>query len=122
MEIVNILNEVIQDNASAVSVENMRQQVEELSWGVQYNNLRSLVIDLQDKLEEMPPKNIHSRILDSRDCSLLVEDEVNPGRKSPTQSSTSRERDIVRKGIERLEKQIVQLIGIFISREQVNIA
>ena len=31
MEIVNILNEVIQDNAPAVSVENMRQQVEELS-------------------------------------------------------------------------------------------
>ena len=34
----------------------------------------------------------------------------------------SRERDVVRKGIERLEKQITQLISVFISREQVYIA
>ena len=36
--------------------------------------------------------------------------------------SSSQEREIVKKGIERLEKQILQLIGVFISQDQVNIA
>ena len=37
-------------------------------------------------------------------------------------NSTSREREVVRKGIERMEKQITQLISVVISREQVDIA
>ena len=37
-------------------------------------------------------------------------------------AATSRERDIVRKGIERLERQIFQLIGATISKDQENIA
>ena len=36
--------------------------------------------------------------------------------------ATNRERDIGRKGIERLEKQISQLIGSTITNDQVNIA
>ena len=78
--------------------------------------------DLQDKLDVMPPQNTSSRILDPRDCSPLVEGELNSCRSSPTASSTSRERKIVRKGIERLEKQILQLVGVSISQDQVNIA
>ena len=35
MEIVNSLNEIIQESAPSVAVEKMRQQVQELSWGIQ---------------------------------------------------------------------------------------
>ena len=38
---------------------------------------------------------------------------------SPKSNHTDREREVVRKGIERMEKQIIQLISVFISREQV---
>ena len=34
----------------------------------------------------------------------------------------AREREIVKKGIERLEKQILQYISIYISRDQIDIA
>ena len=37
-------------------------------------------------------------------------------------NATSRERAVVRKGIERIEKQIAQLIRVVVSREQVDIA
>ena len=36
--------------------------------------------------------------------------------------STNRERDIVRKSIERVERQISQLIGAVISKDHVNIS
>ena len=41
---------------------------------------------------------------------------------SPKSNPISREREVFRKGIERMEKQIKQLINVFISREQVDIA
>ena len=44
------------------------------------------------------------------------------GLRSPRENSSSRERKIVKKGIERLVKQILQLIGVFISRDLVSIA
>ena len=41
----------------------------------------------------------------------------------PSQNdSCSREREIVKKGIERLEKQIPQSINVLIPRDQINIA
>ena len=40
---------------------------------------------------------------------------------SLSSNPTSREREVVRKGIERMEKQISQLISIFISQEKVDI-
>ena len=56
---------------------------------------------------------------------LEVSDTPPPGesrsldRGSPKPNHTDRERKVVRKGIERMEKQIIQLISVFISREQV---
>ena len=127
MGIVISLYEVIQDNSPAVSVENMRQQVEEISRGVQFDrraadNLKSLVINLQDKLDEILLQNISSRTLESREGSILHKEEIISGRKYPSPTASGRERDIVKKCIERLEKQILQLIGVVISREQINIA
>ena len=46
---------------------------------------------------------------------------INSDQGSPRSNSTSRERDIVKKGIKRLEKQILQLISVLISGEQVDI-
>ena len=40
---------------------------------------------------------------------------------SPSSTPTSREREVARKGIERMEKQISQLISVFISQEHVDI-
>ena len=41
---------------------------------------------------------------------------------SPRSNTTCREREVVRKGIERIQKQISQLISRHISQEQVDIA
>ena len=40
---------------------------------------------------------------------------------SPRSDTTCREREVVRKGIERMQKQISQLISVHISQEQVDI-
>ena len=56
-----------------------------------------------------------------RDYSLYVE-VGGAAQESRRLNSTSREREVVMKGIERMEKQIKQLINVFISREQVDIA
>ena len=44
------------------------------------------------------------------------------GFRSPQANLSSREREIIKKGFERLEKQILQLINVSVSRDQVNIA
>ena len=56
-----------------------------------------------------------------RDFSL-IDGVIHSNRGSPKFNSMLRERDIVKKGIERLAKQILQLIGVLISRDQVDIA
>ena len=119
MEIVNSLTEIIQESAPLVVGEIMRQQVKELSQGIQCdqqasNYLRSLVIDLQDKLDVIPLQSISSVSLAPRDCSPQAGDGQSSGLRSPHANSSSREREIVRKGINRLEKQILQLICVFI--------
>ena len=57
----------------------------------------------------------------SREDLLAQDQEFQDGCVS-TLDSTNRERDIVCKGIERIERQISQLIGAVISKDQVNIA
>ena len=42
--------------------------------------------------------------------------------RSAQRDARSREREIVRKGIERLEKQILQCINVYIPKDQINIA
>ena len=126
MEIVNSLNEIIQESAPSVAVEIMRQQVEELSRGIQCDReasetLRGMAVDLQDKLDSASPQGTNFLNIDARDCSPQIVDGQSSGLRSPQGNPSSREREIVKKGIERLEKQILQLINVFISLDQVNI-
>ena len=120
------LQEIIQDNSAASSVENMRLQVEEMSRDVIHdrsitNNLRSMVLDLQEKLDEVPMRNSTSCPMGSREDLLAQDQEFQDGCVS-TLDSTNRERDVVHKGIERMERKISQLIGAVISKDQVNMA
>ena len=80
------------------------------------------MVDLQDKLDVVSTQGTSYVYLDPRDCSPQDRDGQSFRLKSSQVSSSSREREIFKKGIERLEKHILQLIGVFISRNQVNIA
>ena len=80
-----------------------------------------MVFNLQDKLEEFPRQTITPSLAGSREDVSHRDGNAQSG--SSTESeSINLERDIVRKGIERLEKQIFQLIGPTISKDQVDIA
>ena len=72
VDIVSSLQEIIKDNSAASSVESMRAQVEEMSRDVIHDrsitsNLRSMVLDLQEKLDEVPMINISPSLMDSRE-------------------------------------------------------
>ena len=115
MKIVNSLNEIIQEGASPIGVEVM-QQVQELSQGIQNDGqathqLRDLVVDLQEKFDSVSPQGINSSNIAQRDFSPQTVDGQISGLRSPQANP-----------IERLEKQILQLINVFISLDQVNIA
>ena len=125
-DIVNSLQELIQDTSAASSVEDLRLQVEEISQEVldersRTNLLRSMVLNLQDKLEELPRQTSASSLIGSRE-DLSHQDGNVQGNSAIDSETINLERDIVRKGIERLEKQISQLIGSTISKDQVDIA
>ena len=126
MEIQNSLNEVIQDNSPAATMESVRQRVEELVQGVRFDcqaadHVRSVVIDLQEKLCITNFVNFNSRTPEVRDSSPQIR-EMNQDQGSPTSNPASRQREIVRMWIKRLEKQILQLISVRISHDQVGIA
>ena len=80
-----------------------------------------MVLNLQDKLEELPRQNSASSPMGSRE-DLSHQDGNVQGSNTIDSETTNLERDIVRKGIERLEKQISQLIESAISKDQVDIA
>ena len=79
-------------------------------------------MDLQDKMNSVSPQGANSFNTDPRGCSPHTVDGQISGLRSPQANPSSLEREIIKKGIERLEKQILQLINVFISRDQVNIA
>ena len=126
VEVINSLQELIQDTSAASSVKDLRLQVEEISLEVhdersRTNLLRSMVFNLQDKLEEFPKPSSSSSLFGSREDISHQDDNVQGSRSTESESSNL-EREIVRKGIERLEKQISQLIEPVISKDQVDIA
>ena len=79
-------------------------------------------MDLQDNLDFVSPQGTNSLNLDPRDCSPHAVDGQISGLRSSQTNPSSREREIVKKGIEKLENQILQLINEFIFQDQVNIA
>ena len=122
-DVMNSIQELIQDTSAASSVKDLRLQVEEISLEVldessRTNLLRSMVFNLQDKLEEFPKQTSTSSLADSRED--ISHRDGNVQSSSSTESeSINLQRDFVRKGIERLEKQISQLIEPTISKDQV---
>ena len=79
-------------------------------------------MDLQEKLHSASPEGMRSSNVIPSDFSPQALDGHISGLRSSQTNQSSREREIVKKGIERLEKQTLQLINVFISRDQVNIA
>ena len=76
--------------------------------------MRSSIIQLQDRVDN---QSINS--FEMRDQTVYSIGGASQG--SSRSNATCREREIVRKGIERMQKQISQLISVYISQEQVNI-
>ena len=75
--------------------------------------MRSAIIQLPDRVDSLNSSEI-------RDQTVYSLGGASQG--SPRSNATCREREVVRKGIERMQKQIFQLISVYISQEQVDIA
>ena len=78
-------------------------------------NVRSALIQLQDRVDNQSLNSFEIR-------DQMVYSLGGASQGSPRSNATCREREVVRKGIERMQKQISQLISVYISQEQVDIA
>ena len=113
-EIVDSLREIINDSLPGVAVNRMRDEIRELRESMNTSRyategLRGLVVDLSDQVSNVPPAQI------IRDESLILREDFNA-------KSSRRECEIVRKGIERTEKQLRQLIRNEIRMDSVDIS
>ena len=80
------------------------------------------MIDLQERFDATLQHTIGSSNPPSGDPSLQTSGKQMNKMRSSQRYTCSREQEIVRKGIERLEKQVLQYIDVYISRDQVNVA
>ena len=99
-EVVNSILNVINDSAPGMVVEDLRSELDEMRGSMNLNRsttegLRNVVADLSDQLINMSQS------------ALLIS---SPPRDRECMQSTRQERDIVRKGLERTEKQLKQII------------
>ena len=113
-EIVNSIQDVINDSSPGIAVDRMRDEIREIRQSLETGRhvtegLRGLVVNLSDQVSN---KSIPQVI---QDDSLMFRDH-NSG------EITQRECEIVRKGIERTEKQLRQLILNDLSTESVDIS
>ena len=127
VEIVNSLNDIIMEGAPSTIIEVIRQRVEELSQLVQTDrfatdSLRDVMIDLQEIFDTTLQHTVCSSIPASSDPSLKTSGRQKNEMRSSQRYTCSKEPEIVRKGIERLEKLILQYIDVYKSCDQVNIA
>ena len=76
--------------------------------------MRSAIIQLQDRVDNQSINSFEMR--DQTVYSL-----GGTSLRSPA-DTTCREREVIRKGIERMQKHISQLVSVHISQEQVDIA
>lgn len=103
MEIINSIQEVISDSSPGLAVNRMRAEIEELSGSLDSSRhategLRGLVID---QSEQVVNNSVSATILEPRA----------PERDQRQTETSSREREIVRKGIEPAEKQLKHIIS-----------
>ena len=119
-EIVDSLNEIILEKTPTFTREVVNERVKHLEGLIRDNqrntkNVRSAIIQLQDRVEN---QSINS--FDIRDQTVYSLEGSNQG--SQKTNATRREREVLRKGIERMQKQIFQLISVQISQEHLDIA
>ena len=117
--VVNSLNDIIMEGAPSTIIHVIRQQVEELSQVVSTkrfsaDNLRNVMTDLQERFNATLQCTVGSSLLPSSDPSLQTSDRQMNEMRSSQKDVCSREQEIVRKGIERLEKQILLYINLYI--------
>ncbi len=113
-EIVNSIQEIINDSAPGLAIDSMREEVRELRQTVTSSKhategLHNIVVDLSEQIA-------NNSVLISPDSGF-----ISP-RDSRVVENNSRECGIVRKGIERLEKQIRQLTQDIMDTEPVDIS
>ena len=111
-EIVDSIQEVILDSAPGIAVETMRNEVRDIRKAALTDRfitegLRDMVVTLKEQVESQ--SNIVRANLMNTNSSAVSE-------------GTLREREIVKKGIERLEKQILQSIQIVIPSNPIDIS
>ena len=111
---VNDVNSTIIQGAPSTVLECVSLEIEELSQArytdrIITEDLRVEVLKIQDR--------INSSMIGSR---YDFSDNNNSKPKNLQAENRSRERDIVRKGIERLEKEISQYTQVQISKEQID--
>ena len=101
----------------------IKQQVKELSQVIHTDQFAtdSLMIDLQERFDATVQHTVGSSIPSSGDPSHQTSGRQMNEMISSQSYTCSKEQEIVRKGIERLEKQILQYIDVYISRDQVNV-
>ena len=117
--IVNSLNDIIMEGTPPTIIEVIRQQVQELSQVVcteqlATDYLRNVMTDLQERFNATLQPSGSSSLLLSCDPSLQTSDREMNEMRSSQRDVCSREQEIVRKGIERLEKQILLYINLYI--------
>ena len=120
LEIMNAGNDIILDKSPAVSMEYVSERMEQLEGAGQADqeiteHVRSAMVELQDRIANSSINTLEVRVYSPADGV------INSDLGSPKSNLTLRERNIVRKGIKRLERQILQLIGVLISCDQVDI-
>ena len=115
--VVSSLNDKIMEGAPSTIIEVIEQQVEELSqvvcneWFITYD-LRNEMSNLQKRFIATIQCSEASSFLPSSDPSLQTSDREMSERRAFQRDVRSREQEIVMKGIERLEKQILQYINV----------
>ena len=112
LDIVNPLNDVIMEGAPSTIIEVIRQQGKELSQVVCTdrfftNILKKVMIDLQERFTATLQHTVGSSVLPSSDPSLQTSGRQMNEIRASKGYTCLKEQEIVRKGIERLEKQIL---------------
>ena len=113
-EIINSIQEIINDSAPGLVVESMREEIRELRQTVTSSKhategLRNIVVDLSEQVA-------------SSSLSISPDFGIIPPRNNRVAENNSRECEIVKKGIERLEKQLRQLTQDVMDTEPVDIS
>ena len=111
-EIMDSLREIINDNFPGAEVNRMRNEIRELRESMNTSRyategLRGIVVDLSEQVSNVPPTQIF--------CDESCRDDF-------SSEASKRECEIIRKGIERIEKQLRQLIRHEIRMDSVDIS